>query len=142
MAAPTTFNGITQYIPGGISRVRAGASTPIGPTATGIVGIIGEADGGQPGVVYTIDDPALAKSTFRSGPLADAIRLAFNPTNDPRLSSGAFRVVAVKTNQSTQSSINLPGDGSVLTGTSTGASTAAVVEVTGGGLTPNAHIGR
>lgn len=141
MARSITFGGQTQFRPGGLTRINASALTPIGPTATGIIGLLGEADGGQPGVAIVIDDPVLAKSTFRSGPLADAIRLAFNPSNDPRIPAGAFRVVAYKVNQSTQGALQVPGavsasasgpgaDDTVAAGT-----TATVVNLTTGGLT-------
>jgi len=44
--------------------------------------LVGQADGGQPGVVYEIKNYAIAKQTFRSGDLLDAIELAFNPSGD------------------------------------------------------------
>lgn len=43
--------------------------------------LIGQADGGKPGVVYEIKNYAIAKQVFRSGDLLDAIELAFNPTD-------------------------------------------------------------
>lgn len=141
MARSVTFGGQTQFKPGGITRVNASALTPIGPTATGIIGLIGEADGGQPNIAITIDDPALAKSTFRSGPLADAIRLAFNPSNDPRIPAGAFRVICYKTNQSLQASLQAPGavssaaSGAGADDTVAAGTTATVVNLTTGGLT-------
>lgn len=144
MTRSVTFGGVTQFKPGGLTRINANALTPIGLTATGIVHILGEADGGAPGTngVVIIDDPALAKELFRSGPLADAIRVAFNPSGDNRIPGGAFRVIAYKTNASTQSSIQLPGDEAAVADTSTGASTTTVITVTTGGLVPDAHIGR
>jgi hypothetical protein len=109
MARFITFNGITLVHPGGISRVDINALAQVLPGARGIVGLIGEADGGQPDVAVTLSDPALAKSIFTSGPLADAIRLAFESGKDPRIPGGASRVVAIKTNQSTQSTITVEG---------------------------------
>ncbi len=139
-----TFGGVTQFRPGGLTKINANALTPIGLSSTGIVHLLGEADGGAPGTsgVVIIDDPALAKELFRSGPLADAIRVAFNPSGDNRIPGGAFRVIAYKTNASTQSSIQLPGDEATITDTSTGASTTTVITLVTGGLTPDAHIGR
>lgn len=139
-----TFAGQTQYKPGGLTKVDANALTPIGISATGIVQMLGEATGGPPGTdgVVVVDDPALAKNIFRSGPLADAIRIAFNPSGDTRIPGGAFRVLAYKTNASLQSSIQLPGDEPEIADTSTAASTTTVITVTVGGLTPDAHIGR
>lgn len=139
MSRSITFGGQTALKPGGLSRVNANALTPIGLSATGIIHLLGEADGGQPGTQITIDDPALAKSLFRSGPLADAIRVAFNATGDPRIPGGAFRVVAYKTNTSTQSNIQLPGDEAGVSDTDAGASTTTVVNLTTGGLTIDAQ---
>ena len=84
-----TFGGQTQFKPGGLTRVNANALTPIGISATGVVQMLGEAEGGPPGTdgVVVIDDPALARDIFRSGPLADAIRVAFDPSGDTRIAS-------------------------------------------------------
>jgi len=142
MSRSVTFNGQTIFKPGAISRVRANSNAQLGSTTNGIVALIGEADGGQPNTVLTISDPALAKETFTSGPLADALRLAFQPSTDPNVSAGAFQVLCYKTNQSTQASTTLPGSVAVLAGTVTGASTALILTVTGGGMTADAHIGR
>lgn len=141
MTRKITFNGVTAYHPGGLTRINANALTPIGISSTGILHLVGEADGGIPASKIIIDDPALAKQLFRSGPLADAIRVAFNASGDTRIPGGAFRVVAYKTNAATQSSTSLPGDeGSA--DTSTGASTTTVITLTTGGLTADAEIGR
>lgn len=107
MARYVTFNGITQFRPGGLTKVDANALAQIGLATNGIVGLIGEADGGEPNTIVTIDDPALAKESYRSGPLADAIRTAFDSSNDPRVPGGAFRCLCVKVNQGTQASLIL-----------------------------------
>jgi hypothetical protein len=142
MTRSVTFGGATVFKPGGLTRINANALTPIGLSATGIVHILGEAEGGEPGVLHIIDDPVLAKSIFRSGPLADAIRVAFNPSGDTRIPGGAFRVVAYKTNASLPAGVSLPGDEAGVTDTSTGASTTTVITLTTGGLVVDAHIGR
>jgi hypothetical protein len=148
MARSITFNAQTQFKPGAISKVDATGLTPVGTSAVGIVGIIGEADDGPPGEIVIVDDPATGKALYKSGPLADALRIAFDPSNDPRVPGGAFRVKCYKVNKSFEageaatSSSTFPTDATVLTGTSTGASTSAVITVTGGGLVADAHIGR
>lgn len=43
--------------------------------------IIGQANGGKPGVVYEIKNYAIAKQIFRSGDLLDAIEVALNPSD-------------------------------------------------------------
>lgn len=140
-----TFNGITRFQPGGITKIDATALAPIGLTASGIVALIGEADGGTPGEVITIDDPVLAKATFRSGPLADAIRVAFDPSSDIRIPGGAFRVLAYKTNTTgaAQGETQLPGDGSIFTDTAAGVPTTTVIQLTTNTtMVVNVHAGR
>ena len=120
MAKFITFNGITYIHPGAVSKVDVSALAQVSLSATGIVGLIGEAEGGQPNMVtdpgdinegvpkvYTFFDPANARAVFREGPLADAINLAFDAANDPRIAGGASQVLAIKTNQSTASSATL-----------------------------------
>lgn len=145
MARSISFNGQTLFHPGGLSRVNASALSPIGLSATGIMSLIGEADGGAPGAVsgpVDVDDPALAAQLFRSGPLADAIRLAFDPSTDPRIPGGAFRCVCYKTNQSTQGKAHLPGPGNLVADTVAAGSTTTSINLTTGGLVVNAHKGR
>lgn len=142
MARSVTFGGQTQFKPGGLTKINANALTPVGSSAVGIVGIVGEADGGAPNTVIDIDDPALAKDTFRSGPLADAIRIAFDPSSDPRIPGGAFRCRVYKTNQSLRSATHLPGDEATISDTVAAASTNVLINLVTGGLVVNAHIGR
>jgi hypothetical protein len=146
MARSVTFGGQTQYKPGGLTRINTDGTLPINASPTGIIQMVGEAEGGEPGVVQQIDDPSLAKTLFRSGPLADAIKIAFSASGDTRVPGGASRVLAYKTNNSTQSSIKLAGsDSDVLvsdTVSASPASTATVIQLTTGGLTIDQHIGR
>jgi hypothetical protein len=139
MARSVTFNGITQFRPGGITRVNANALVQTTSGINSIIGLIGEADGGEPDVLTIIDDPALAKTTFRSGPLADAIVAAFDFSDDPRVPGGASRVLAIKTNQSTQSTKVMYNK--VAADTAAAGSTDTVVNLTTGGLTVDAQIG-
>ena len=145
MAKFITFNGITYVHPGAVSRVDVSALAQVSLTATGIVGLIGEAEGGQPNMVsdstdpnfevpkvYTFFDPANARAVFRSGPLADALNLAFDAANDPRIAAGASQVLAIKTNQSTASSATLethwttPNDAATVSSKDYGAHTANI----------------
>lgn len=126
MARSFTFNGKTILTPGAISRVRTIGSA--GSAATnGIVALLGEADGGEPGAVVTFDDPNEAIDYFTSGPLADAAKIAFDPSSDPRVPGGCFRAVCYKTNQGTQAETQLPSDDVYATGSVDAASTAAVI---------------
>ncbi len=109
MARFLSFNGQTIVHPGGISKVNINELAQVGSSALGVVGLIGEADGGEPDTAIIIDDPSLAKTLFRSGPLADAIRIVFDSSSDSRVPGSANRVIAVKPNQSTQSTGTLNG---------------------------------
>lgn len=146
MSRSVTFNGITRFRPGGITRVNADALNQIGISAANVVGLVGESDGGVPGAtggLVSLRDPSDAVGLFRSGPLVDAIRLAFQSSGDPDIPGGAAEVVVYKVNQSTQSSIQIPSDsGSVVSDTAAAASTTTVVNLTTGGLTADAQIGR
>jgi len=139
MARSVTFNGMTQFRPGGLTKVDASALAQISLATNGIIGLIGEADGGEPGVVVTLDDPALAKSAFRSGPLADAIRVVFDPSNDPRVPGGAFRCLCVKANQGTQAS--LVQYNKIGADTAAAGSTTTLINLTTGALVASEMIG-
>ena len=113
MAKFITFNGVTLYHPGGLTKIDAAALAQVGAGVSGIVGVIGEADSGQPCTasdpkVYEFTDPSAAIEVFKTGPLADAIEFLFNPSGDVRIPGGAQKVICVKTNASTQSELNLP----------------------------------
>ena len=109
-------NGRILVHPGGITVVDASGGLQPSISLTGIVGILGTASGGEPwihpdgrqaGPVVQIDDPAEGIKLFGDGPIADAIRLLFNPSADPRIVGGAFRVLAIKLNRSTRSVADL-----------------------------------
>lgn len=146
MSRSVTFNGITRFRPGGITKVNADALNQIGISASGAVGLIGEADGGAPGSVsglISLRDPSRAAEIFRSGPLVDAIRLAFESSGDPDIPGGASEVVIYKANASTQSSIQIPSPtGSVVSDTAAGTGSTTVINLVTGGLTADAQIGR
>lgn len=133
MARSISFNGVTRFRPGGITRINADALNQIGVTAGGVMGLIGEADGGAPGSesgLISLRSPAAAADLFRSGPLVDAIKLAFQSSGDPLIPGGAAEVVVYKTNQSTKSSVHLPDLGSNLVSTTaTAGSTTTSVNV-------------
>src|SRR5690606_2466804 len=89
------------------------ALNQVGVSSSGVLGLIGEADGGAPGSetgIVSISDPARAAEMFRSGPLVDAIKLAFQSSGDPLVPGGAAEVVVYKTNDSTRSEVRIPSD--------------------------------
>lgn len=113
MARSVTFNGITRFSPGGITRINAAALNQVVLGANSIVGLIGESEGGAPGStsgLVSLFDPARATDLFRSGDLVDALGLVFQASNDPDVPGGASQVYVYKTNESTASSLSLPAE--------------------------------
>lgn len=111
MSTRVLFNGVVLVKPGGASRVDASLFASAGLAGVGVVAIVGEADGGEPNAVQIFSTPERARRTFRSGPLAKAAALAFQPANDPRIPGGASQLVCVKVNQSTRATKAFQGSG-------------------------------
>lgn len=93
---PATFQSGGQasqhYIPGGYSRLDFVKSTG-GLVSINNVVIFGDCRGGQPNVIQWFTGAAEAEKVLRSGPLLDALRMAFRPGGDlvPQ-KIGAWRV--------------------------------------------------
>lgn len=64
--------------------------------------LLGQADGGQPGVVYEINSYANAKDIFRGGDLLRAIEGAFNPSST---GASANSILALRVGDATQASL-------------------------------------
>jgi hypothetical protein len=103
MSRMVLFNGAVLVRAGGATKVDASAFQNLGLGGVGNVGLVGEADGGEPGVVQLFRTPQKMVEAFRSGALADAADLVFRPMNDTRVPGGASVVMACKVNQATQS---------------------------------------
>ena len=102
MARSVTFNGITRFKPGGITKINAEALNQVLLSANSIVALVGEAEGGAPGAtsgLVSLFDPSRATAQFRSGALADAIRLAFQSSGDPDILAGASQVLVLVTHK-------------------------------------------
>lgn len=115
MAINVSFNGATIYKPGAYSRteIDLGGAFPIG--ATGIVGIIGEADRGKPGSLEIIQNNGFTGSQaialrekYGSGPIVDALNMLFAPAADAAIPNGAQFIYVYKTNASTAASLAVP----------------------------------
>lgn len=134
MARSVTYNGITRFKPGGITKINADALNQVVQSANSTVALVGEAAGGAPGSegLVTLFDSSRAKTLYRSGPLVDAIRLAFQSSGDPDVPGGASRVVVYKTNNSTQASLSLPSAEAAeeVSSTATGGSTSTLEDST------------
>lgn len=147
MSRSVTFNGITRYRPGGITKINAEALNQVSSSTGQVIGLIGEADGGEPGStagLVSVRDPSRAVEMFRSGPLVDAIKLAFQSSGDPLIPGGAAEVVIYKTNASTQSTVQMPSLTTTLVATVAVAagSTTATINTTAAAFTASALIGR
>lgn len=143
MASTIFFSGRVISVPGSYSEVDASGLESVGLGASGIVAVLGTAEGGRPvsSIVETKDFPRFNNPDkmvkgFRSGQLKEVAGMLFSPAKDPDILAGAQEVVAMKTNPATQSTTTLlSGVTPVLTLTSDdyGAFTSQInVEVQGG----------
>lgn len=92
----------SHIIPGGYSRIDSvKGAAGLASANNGVV--MGQCTGGEPTTLLQFNTIAEAVSTLRSGPLMEAVRLAFNPGGglNPQ------RVFAVRVNPATQSSVSL-----------------------------------
>lgn len=111
MAATSIFfNGRLISVPGSYSEVDASGLEQIGLGATGIVAMLGEAEGGLPYTgIESVDDfprfnnPTQARAEYRSGDLREAAGMLFEPSSDAEIAGGAVQVVGMKVNPATQS---------------------------------------
>lgn len=99
------FNGAVLVRPGASTKIDASQFQNIALSGLGIVGLIGEADGGQPRTVQIFTSPAGVKTFYKSGDLVEAAAIAAAPGNDPRIPSGAQTIVCYKVNNSLASSL-------------------------------------
>ena len=109
-ASTIFFNGLLIARPGSYSVVDARGLEAIGLGASGIVALIGTAEGGrpvsdmsEPDDFIRITRPGQERDYFRSGDLYEAVPMAFAPANDEEIQAGAQEVICMKTNPSTQS---------------------------------------
>jgi hypothetical protein len=145
MSRSVVFNGITRFSPGGIVKINSDALNQVSFVAPNIIALLGEADGGAPGTagIVSLRDPAKAASTFKAGPLVDAITAAFQSSGDTRIPGGASEVLVYKTNASTQSTVHIPDpSNSVLRDVAAASSTTTVVKMTSTGITASQMVGR
>lgn len=115
MATSIFFNGRRIVVPQVASRIDATALDAVGPSAVGIVALVGTAEGGEPLTVALENDlttPQQAQDQYRSGDLRTASLFSFDPSLDEAIPGGAQRVVPVKVNPATQSTAQLLDDSS------------------------------
>lgn len=107
MAININFAGANIRKPGAYSETTVNLAGGFPLAATGIVALIGEADGGAPGsasgvTTYTSEDIGSLIDDYKSGPLVDAARLVTAPARDSRVPNGASLIRLYKTNASLQ----------------------------------------
>jgi hypothetical protein len=144
-ASTIFFNGLLISRPGSYSVVDARGLEAIGLGASGILALIGTAEGGKPVTAMSTPDdfiritrPGQEREHFRSGDLYEAVPIAFSPANDEEIQAGAQEVICMKTNPSTQSEttlINFYGDAVELTSKDYGAHTEQINVSIGAGTT-------
>ncbi len=111
-----TFKGTVLTLPGAASFTDANRLATAGLAGAGVVGVIGEAEGGE-GYdgdavhLVTRENAQAAKDLFRSGDIVDAISLAFQPANDPNVPGGANSLLVVRVNAAVQSALILDDGG-------------------------------
>ena len=137
------FNGKMISVPGSYSQVDASGLEQVGLGATGIIAVIGTAEGGIPVSALTSTDdflfattPEKARALFRSGDLKEVGDMLFAPSSDPNIPGGAIRVYFFKANPATQSTAtfsNGSGDCLVLTSKDYGGFTGQINASIGAG---------
>jgi len=103
MSRQVLFNGAVLTRPGAYTKIDASQFNNVALQGLGVVGIIGDADAGQPRIVQTFSSAGALKAVYRSGDLVEAAGILCDPGNDDLIPSGAATIVAYKTNLSTQS---------------------------------------
>ena len=109
MAISRIFGGANIFIPGAYDTknvILTGAQPSV---AVGKVGIFGESDKGTPGEILQFSPQALRDliDEYGSGPIVDAARALVQPSDDPRISSGASAIYVYRTQStSTKSSLS------------------------------------
>lgn len=136
MATSIFFNGRVIHVPGSYSEVDASSLESVGLGASGIVAVLGTAEGGIPVTeLESLDDimrftnPEKLRQAFRSGDLREVGDILFAPSKDPDIQAGAQEVVAMKVNPATQSEAsfsNTYGDSLVVRSRDYGAFTGQI----------------
>jgi hypothetical protein len=105
MSMQVLFNGQVLVRPGAYTKIDASQFQNTTLNGLGIVGLIGEADQGQPHTVQSFLTAADVKAFYVSGDLVEAAAMVANPSADQRIPTGAQQIVCYKMNASTQSAL-------------------------------------
>ena len=104
MAIRLTTSFINTVTPGAYFEQNV-RSTPVGIGATGVIAIIGEADGGESFAnellkdnFFTPDQVSQVQQKYIAGPIVDAFRALSSPSADADITGSVNRVYILKTN--------------------------------------------
>ena len=107
MSQSVYFNGELITIPGAYSTTDTSLMAIKGDNAGAkIIALIGESEGGEPGVVQFFDEPVAARSVLKSGDLLKACEKAWNPVSKTKEGvklGGANVIAAIRANKATKS---------------------------------------
>lgn len=103
---PVFFGGRFLVAPTVASRVDDSALVNPNPAGGFGLALIGQSEGGEPGVALKFSDPARARQVLRSGKLLDALERAMHPSNDSDF-PGAGTVTAIRVNPATKATLTL-----------------------------------
>lgn len=116
MAIRLTTPFVNTVVPGAYFEQNV-RSNPVGIGATGVVAIIGEAEGGEVFSneilrqnAFTPDQADAVQQKYISGPIVDAFRALAAPSSDANIVGGASAVYILKTNAGTKASAALDTD--------------------------------
>ena len=109
MSVKVVFNGEELIIPGAYSKFEIAEKGDAPLSSAGIVGIVGEAEGGEPHVLDVITKSQFesAIKRYQGGRIADAIGLLKAPSKDSRIPGGASKIVIYKVNNSLKAELDL-----------------------------------
>lgn len=114
MATAIFFNGRRINIPGAYTEVDASELASTSPAATGVVALLGTAQGGKPLSAEPADadstTPSRLREKYKGGDLRIAGQFAFEPSNDDSVPGGAQRLISLKVNPDTQAEATLQDD--------------------------------
>lgn len=107
MSKSVNFEGVSLVRASAVTKINANLAT--GPALFGSrrLGFIGPAKGGQPHTVKEWTNLSAALEEFYDGDMYDALRAAFNASDDPIVAGLPEKIYTYKTNNSTQSTLTL-----------------------------------
>jgi hypothetical protein len=111
MPRSVIFQGVELTWPDAYSALDLSRLLTPSSGGVGIVALVGEADGGKPGMTLIPGGASstVVKDMFKSGPLANMARMALRSGIDPDVPNGASALLCFKTNNSTQSTLPVSG---------------------------------